>query len=278
MTKAFKYLPATTSTNIFTIPKIIQKHHKIFPLLILSLLLLGRCAYAQDRGFDIMKKNDNLKEPSDAYADGTMVLVNKNGNKKQRKMKMYSRKAENGYDTFFEITAPADVEGTRFLTLARKGDDEQRIYLPALGKSRKISGSGKDGKFLGSDIYFYDLEDHALDEFTYKFIKEDTWENHDYFVVEAYPKSKDAPYSKIVNWVRQDDYYIYKIEMYGKQQNRHVKTLITAETTTIQGIIEPTKMVVYNHLENHKTFFIQQNHRVNVGLDENIFTVQNLEQ
>ncbi len=66
------------------------------------------------------------------------------------------------------------------------------MYLPALGKSRKISGSSKDGKFLGSDLYFYDLEDHDLDDFTYKFIKEEVWEGHEYYVVESYPKDKKS--------------------------------------------------------------------------------------
>ncbi len=232
---------------------------------------------AQDKGYEIMKKNDELKEAKDATSDITLVLVNKNGNKKQRKMKLYSKKRKEGYDSFFEILSPADVEGMRFLTLARKGDDEQRMYLPALGKSRKISGSSKDGKFLGSDLYFYDLEDHDFDDFTYKFIKEEVWEGHEYYVVESYPKDKKAPYSKAVDWVRKDDYFVYKEEMYGKKQGRHIKTLLVKEVAVIDGIIEAVKMVIINHNDNHKTFFVEQNVEMNIGLDNNIFTVKNLE-
>lgn len=232
---------------------------------------------AQDKGYEIMKKNDELKEAKDVTSDITLVLVNKNGNKKQRKMKLYSKKRKEGYDSFFEILSPADVEGMRFLTLARKGDDEQRMFLPALGKSRKISGSSKDGKFLGSDLYFYDLEDHDFDDFTYKFIKEEVWEGHEYYVVELYPKDKKAPYSKVVDWVRKDNYFVYKEEMYDKSQDRHIKTLLAKEVIEIDGIMIAAKMKIINHKDKHQTFYVEQNHKVNAGMIDNIFTVKNLE-
>ncbi|MGD2033443.1 MAG: outer membrane lipoprotein-sorting protein [Bacteroidales bacterium] len=249
-----------------------------FLLAIPTFILSATITYAQSRkGYEIMKKNDQLKEPSDAYSEGTLILTDKRGNQKQRKMKMYTRKRDEGYDSFFEILSPADVAGMKFLTLARKGDDEQRMYLPAMGKSRKIASSGKDGKFLGSDIYFYDLEDHDLDDFTYKYLKNETWNGKEYYVVEAYPGNEDAPYSKLVNWVRVDNYYVYKMEMYDKKQNRLLKTMKITETSIMQGIILTIRMEVINHLENSKTLYSQTKNKINIGLSEDIFTVRNLE-
>jgi hypothetical protein len=246
-------------------------------LTIATIALVHSEVSAQDSGYDIMKKNDQLKEPSDASSEGKLILINKNGNKKQRTMKIYIRKNDEGYDSYFKILSPADVAGMKFLMLARKGDDEQRMFLPALGKSRKISGSGKDGKFLGSDIYFYDLEDHDLDDFTYKYIKDETWEGKEYYVVEAYPKSKSSPYSKTTSWVCKDDYFVYKMVMYDKKQNRKLKTMTITETTTMQNIILPVKMEVNNHQDNHQTIYLQENNKVNIRLDKGIFTVRNLE-
>jgi hypothetical protein len=258
-----------------------QKAKKTILSLLLSVTVLiagATTSSAQSqKGYEIMKKNDQLKEPSDAYSEGTLILTDKKGNQKQRKMKMYTRKRDEGYDSFFEILSPADVAGMKFLTLARKGDDEQRMYLPAMGKSRKIASSGKDGKFLGSDIYFYDLEDHDLDDYTYKYIKNETWNDKEYFIVEAYPRNEDAPYSKLVNWVRTDNYHAYKMELYDKKQNRLLKTMTITETSILQDIIIDTRMEVTNHLENSKTIYSQVNNKVNIGLSEDIFTVRNLE-
>ena len=151
------------------------------------------------------------------------------------------------------------------------------ILLPALGKARRISGSSKDGKFLGSDLYFYDLEDHDLEDYDYKFIKEEVLDGVEFYVVESIPKDKKAPYSKILSWVRKDNYFVYKDEMYGKKQGRLIKTNIIKETKVIQGIIEPTKMVINNHKENQKTFYLVENINVNTGLKNKIFEVKNLE-
>ncbi len=248
-------------------------------ILVLLLIILGvNSMLAQtNKGYEIMKKNDELKEPDDAFFEGNLVIKNKRGNIKKRKMKIFSKKQPAGFDSFFEILEPADVEGMKFLTIAKKGEDEQRIYLPAFGKSRKISGSGKDGKFLGSDIYFYDLEDHNLEDFTYQFIDEKKWEGKDYFIVEAYPIDKKAPYSKIVNWVCKEDYFIYKCEMFDKKQKRHLKTSIINQTQIIQGIILSVEMITQNHIDNSSTIYYQSNFKINVGMDKSIFTIQNLE-
>ncbi len=244
---------------------------------LITVITVGNLYAQPNKGYEIMKKYDELKEPKDSYSEGRLVLENKKGNVKKREMLVYSKKQAAGYDSFFEITKPADVAGMRFLTIAQKGDDDQRMYLPAFGKSRKISGSGKDGKFLGSDLYFYDLEDHDLEDFTYKYIKEDEWDGKAYYVVESYPVDKDAPYSKLTNWVRKDDYYVYKIEMYDKKQGRLIKTSFINEIEIIDGIITPLEMEIINHLDNHKTMYYQGAYKINVGIDDDVFTVQNLE-
>ena len=244
---------------------------------LVTVFVAGSLNAQPNKGYEIMKKYDELKEPKDSYSEGTLVLKNKKGNVKKREMIVYSKKQAAGYDSFFEISKPADVAGMKFLTIAQKGDDEQRMYLPAFGKSRKISGSGKDGKFLGSDLYFYDLEDHDLDDYTYKYIKDEEWDGKSCFVVESYPVDKDAPYSKIINWVCKDDYYVYKVEMYDKKQNRLIKTSVINKTEIIEGIILPLEMEIKHHLDNHNTMYYQGAYKIDVGIGDEVFTVQNLE-
>ena len=50
----------------------------------------------------------------------------------------YSVLKENDHRTFLEIKSPANVKGTRFLMIAKDGVTDQRIYLPSLGKVRRI--------------------------------------------------------------------------------------------------------------------------------------------
>jgi len=59
-----------------------------------------------------------------------------------------------------DIVEPADVRGTAILLLEQAGDrdDLQYIYLPEYKKAKRITGSQKNGSFLGSDLTFADLE------------------------------------------------------------------------------------------------------------------------
>jgi len=232
---------------------------------------------AQDtKAYEVMKKNDELTKPKDSYSEISLVLKDSKGRTIQRTLKSFSLKTNEGYNSFIEVLSPADIAGMRLLSLAKQGEDDQRLYLPSFGKSRKISSSGKTGKFLGSDIYFYDLEDHDLDEFNYKFIGNKTWNGKDFFVIESVPKDKNAPYSKTIHWVSSADFFIYKSEMYDKN-NRLLKTLIVSKTKTQQNIIVPWQLEITNSKDRHSTLYQVTSNKINPGVDANTFSVKNLE-
>ena len=49
------------------------------------------------------------------------------------------RDSQENQRTFLEIKAPASMKGTRFLMIVKDGTVDQRIYLPSLGKIRRIA-------------------------------------------------------------------------------------------------------------------------------------------
>jgi hypothetical protein len=232
---------------------------------------------AQDiKAYEIMKTNDQLEKPNDNHSKIELLLKDKYGNIITRSMESYSIKTDFGYNSFIEVTSPADIAGMRLLSIAKTGEDDQRLYLPSFGKSRKIASSGKTGKFLGSDIYFYDLEDHDLDEFTYRFIGEKEWNGKKYDVIESVPKDKNAPYSKTILWVSVNDYFIYKSEMYDKK-GRLLKSLVINKIKTEKNIIIPENMTISNIQDGHSTEYHLISTIINSGVSPNIFTVKNLE-
>lgn len=246
---------------------------------IVSLLIgVSIAIFADAKGEEIAKKTYDLKEANDQYSMGTMVLIDKKGEKKLRKVEMYTKKTKVGTNSYIEFLEPADVKGTKFLTIGYdKGDDDQRLYLPALKKVRKISSSQKDGSFMGSDISYYDMEERSFEDSEYKYIKEEIYNNIDCFVIESTPKDKSAPYSKQIMWISKNDYFPYKIECYDKKRDTLIKTIVAVETKTIDGVIIRTKMVVDNQKDGTKTLFQLENVKVNIGIKDDIFSVQNLE-
>jgi hypothetical protein len=246
-------------------------------LLIFFIFNLSAILFADPRGDEIARKHYDLPEENDSYSIARMILVNSRGDKKIRKLVMYTKKTKVGTNSFIEFEEPADVRGSRFLTIGYKGgDDDQRLYLPALGKIRKISSSNKDGSFMGSDLNYFDMEDHDYSDYRYKFIKDEIYEGRDCFVIEMVSKDENAPYSKQLMWIAKDNYFIYKTECYSKKNNKLEKTIVFLNVTAISGILTAKRMVVENYLKNHKTLLQIDEKRNNIGVKDSIFSLQNL--
>ena len=193
-------------------------------------------------------------------------------------MESYSKEGKSGRNSFIKFIEPADVKGTTFLIIGyNKGDDEQRLYLPALGKIRRISSANKDQKFMGSDLTFYDMEDHEYNDFSYKYVNDENYESMDCHVLEMYPKDKYAPYKKQVAWINKKDFFAYKMECYDKKKNVKIKTIVSLDVKSFNGVLMPQRVVVDNHKENHKTLMQDTNIRVNKGIRDTVFTIQNMQ-
>lgn len=71
--------------------------------------------------------------------------------------KFYSRRDERGLRAMLHITAPSDLAGIRYLLVEAQPDDELYLYLPALGKVRRVSGSSTDAQIAGTPLNYADL-------------------------------------------------------------------------------------------------------------------------
>ncbi|MCG8570133.1 MAG: outer membrane lipoprotein-sorting protein [Spirochaetes bacterium] len=249
---------------------------KAFMLVLIFLISLS--TFADAKGEAIARKYFDLKSADDDFAIATMVLIDKKNNKKTRKLEIFAKEFTEGKNTFIRFLEPSDVKNTTFLTITHKNtDDEQRLYLPALKKVRRISSSSKDSKFMGSDLFYYDMEDKDYDDFTFKYLKDEEFRNMDCYVLEMKAKDPNSPYLKTKVWINKSDNFIYKTECYDKKRGGLIKTMVIVETRIIDGVIFPIKTLIENHQEQHKTLLSMDNIKINSGLKDNIFTVQNLE-
>jgi outer membrane lipoprotein-sorting protein len=253
-----------------------MKKFLVLTLVSLLSLTISTSIFADEKGDAVAKKHFDLKKADDLKTSATMTLIDKSGSKKVRKLDMYEKEGSEGKNAFTQFNDPADIKGTKFLVTAhKKTDDEQRLYLPAMKKVRKISSSDKSGKFVNSDLFFYDLEDREFGDYTYTYVKEDTLNGKTCDVVEMKPVDVKAPYSKAITWVDKENSGIVKMEAYDQKGKLWKTILFTIEQ--IQGINVPKKTEINNVQESHKTILDLTNTQINTGLKNDIFSVQNLE-
>lgn len=249
-------------------------------------LALGVSLFADAKGDEIAKRYFDLKKADDTKAPASvMTLIDKNGTKKVRKLDVFYQDKGNGKNAYMVFSEPADVNGTKFLTIGHRGaDSDQRLYLPALKKTRKISTSGKDGEFVNSDLWFYDLEERYFEDNTYTFLSanetlpDKAFAGMTFNKIEMKSVKSDCPYAKSVAWVNAQNDCIYRIDCFDKKDGSLLKTILTVRVDTIKGILVPTQMIVTNHRKGSKTLMQLNNVEVNVGLKDDVFSVKNLEQ
>lgn len=251
---------------------------KAFRTTAFTVIMGAGLLFAGDKGTEIARRYFDLKSPRNSSSKATMVLTKKNGSEKSRSLLMFGKKDETGTYSFVEFESPADVKGTKLLSIPKEdGGSEQRIYLPALRKARLIASSGKGGKFVGSDFYYYDMEDREFEDFTYKFLREEKLEDKECQVIQMTSKATDTPYSKAEAWVSKKDNFVYQMKLYERKKGRHEKTMKVLETQTIDGCILPTKVLMTSVQRGTKTMLTLEDLKVNKGVDEKVFSIRNLE-
>ncbi|MFW6244361.1 MAG: outer membrane lipoprotein-sorting protein [Fibrobacterota bacterium] len=245
---------------------------------VLTVIMGAGLLFAGDRGTEIARKYFDLKSPRNSSSKATMLLTKKNGSEKTRSLLMYGKKDKTGTFSFIEFESPADVKGTKLLSIPKKdGGSEQRIYLPALRKARLIASSGKKGKFVGSDFYYYDMEDREFEDFTYKFLREEKLEDKECQIIQMTSRATDTPYSKAEAWVSKKDNFVYKMKLYDRKKGQHEKTMEVLEAETIDGCIIPTKVLMTSVQKGTRTMLTLEDLKVNKGVDDKVFSIRNLE-
>lgn len=238
---------------------------------------------ADAKGDEIAAKYYGHTKAVDTSANAVMTLIDKSGNKKVRELDMYTKETAAGQFSFVEFQKPADVAGTKFLTTPTKDDSEQRLYLPALKKVRKIASSDKSGEFVNSDLYYYDMEDRKLEDSTYTFLAEDVtladkaFEGMKFYKIEVKAKDAEAPYAKSNIYINMDDFHAYKVETYDKKGGALLKTILFVKYEEQKGVKMPVQTMVTNHKKGSKTLLELKNLKVNTGLADTLFSVKNLE-
>ena len=81
--------------------------------------------------------------------------------------------APDGDRLLIRFTYPNDIRGTAFLVWEHpQGDDERFLYLPSLGRVRRIAGSEAQESFVGSDFSYEDIGGRELEDYTYALVDE----------------------------------------------------------------------------------------------------------
>lgn len=204
---------------------------------------------------DIVRKARDKQFPKNSVSDLTMVLINKRGNERVRKLQTKRKdygKGEAKSVAYF--LSPADVKGTAFLVWEHPDTaNDVFIYLPALKKIRRIASEQKHQSFMGSDFSYADMENEDVDDADHRILSEEDVDGKLCWVIESIPKPEsDSEYGKLISWVHKADFIPYKVEFYDKK-DRLYKVMNVLRTGPVGDDILPLHFSMENVQKDHKT-------------------------
>ena len=111
----------------------------------------------------------------DSRFDMQMRMFDKQGRVRERHLMVAgfrgAEKGERADRLLIRFLFPNDIKGTGFLVLEHPGaDDERFLYLPALGRVRRIAGEEKQDSFVGSDFTYEDIGGRELTDYAYAIV------------------------------------------------------------------------------------------------------------
>ena len=260
--------------------------HRVNPALAPCLLALACCCWlhgptlaqqetAQEKGLRIaLEASARTDGFGDFTAEMTMLLRDRKGRETRRRMRLKVLEVEgDGDKSLFVFDQPRDVRGTALLNHSHVNtDDDQWLYLPALKRVKRINSSSRSGAFMGSEFTYEDMTTPEVEEFTYRYLRDEACGELNCTVTEQIPRDEKSGYSRKVIWQDTGELRTWKVELYDRRDS-HLKTLAFANYELyLDEFWRAGQMSMVNHLTGKSTVLEWSNFQFRTSIDGSEFT------
>ncbi len=263
----------------------------IFGFIFSSLFLAASLSFAGPSAPGVMEKVDDRETGETMTSDTLMVLISKGNQKRRRNIKTIRKEYRKDTKGIIFFVSPADVRNTAYMSFdwddAAKEDDSW-LYLPALGKVKRVAAGDKSSSFMGSDFSYSDINGIKIEDWDYTFVKESySLEGKDTWVIQGLPKKQarhrvleETGYLKSIIWVQKDNWVVIKAK-YWVQKGKKIKYFKAEEIKNISGIWTPLKLIMVTTSKGkvtHSSILTVSNVQYNLPVKDTYFTTRSMEQ
>ncbi|MDR0709138.1 MAG: outer membrane lipoprotein-sorting protein [Spirochaetaceae bacterium] len=242
-------------------------------------LFLGMTLPAQDAE-SIVRAARNRIQTDTVSTRSRMVITAANGSTTERVIDQYSKDDEQGNERMMIVfQSPASVRGTRFLTIDRtSGDSDRWIFLPSLGKVRRIAASESGSNFMGTDFSYDDMSSMSRDvgSDTHTLLREENLNGAACYVIQSVSNDRNFQYSKMISWIDKGNSVIYQVEMYDRRGTL-LKVMESGVLKDVQGHLTPTQTSVRTVNAGTSTTIYMDIVKYDDPIPESVFTTAYLE-
>lgn len=194
--------------------------------------------------------NKALAKGAVGFKQGTatlqMTLYTAKGEARARSLDIKAmRGADNMLRTLVKFTKPADVNGTSFLVVEKKGAlPDQYVYVPKAKVVRRIAAGNASSSFFGSDFAYVDLmplPTSEKDKVAVERLPDGDVGGQPVHVIAVTPNFEGSPYGKLIVHVHKELLVPMKIEFFGPDK-KPLKTLRVKRLQKVNGEQVPVEL------------------------------------
>jgi len=219
----------------------------------------------------------------DSRAELRMKLFDRRGRARDRALTLLTLRRAEGDRSLIRFTYPNDIRGTGFLVWEHpQGDDERFLYLPSLGRVRRIAGSEAQESFVGSDFSYEDIGGREFDDYTYTLLDDNaSWtgaggQPRPAYRLESRRKDTGVEFPRVVSLVLKDSFVVVQADVHNRR-NEKQKVYSVGRLEQVQGIWTVLASVMTNDLDRTRTELAVGKIAYNTGLSEAAFSRRELE-
>jgi hypothetical protein len=213
-----------------------------------------------------------------------MRLTDRRGRLRERALELLARDGGAAGDRILvRFTYPNDIKGTGFLVWEHPvKEDERFLYLPSLGRVRRIAGAETQESFVGTDFTYEDIGGREFDDYTYRLIQEDTvWTGPDgrpspAYRLESRRKDRDVTFPRVISLVLKDSFVVVAADIFN-QRDEEQKVYAVRKLERIEGIWTVVDSTMADQQNKTRTDLVIEKIDYNVGLTEAAFSRRELE-
>ena len=248
-----------------------------FGLLCIALLLA--LPAGADDGLALAQKVYDRPNGRDLTTLGRMVLTEKGHSPRIRELVSYRLDKTAGETAnLIRFLDPEDIAGTGLLSIDKAdGSTDQWLYLPALDRVRRISSNRKGGRFVGSDLFFEDLEERKPSEDSHRLLGRQTENGILCEVLESVPlDATNSVYSRRISWIDPTTFIAQRVDYFEKDPDTPSKRWLLRSKKRNQGYWTLTDSRMIDLASGHETRMVVDVALYDQKLPAKLFTTQAL--
>lgn len=211
----------------------------------------------------------------DARFETRMRLVDRQGAVRERRFTTAWLRGAKGEDKgLVRFLSPADIKGTGLLVLKHAaGEAERFLFLPALGRVRRVAGGESQEAFVGSDFSYEDIGGQDLDAYTYEVLDEQTsfqaadGVTYPCYRLQAKARDPRATHPVTISWVARESLVVVHSEFLDRAGQKR-KTYDVRKLAKVQGIWTVLESVMSTERDRTRTELLVDAPKYNVGLTD----------